>query len=126
MSEETKSLTVSDVKVEYDTKIIDFLLKKLSDIIASKGNINMSNIIEIATKLMQLVETYPKLKGDQKKTLVIECVKQFVKSNFPVDNEEATLNFIDLFLPSVIDIIISIDNSDIKIGVKKCFISCCK
>jgi len=69
---------------------------------------------------MQLVESYPLLKGSQKKNIVIFVLKKFVTSKVDVESQQQVLSFIDLFLPSVIDTLISLDNSEIEIKVKKC------
>ena len=82
----------------------------------------------IATNLMQIVEKYPKISGTQKKSLVIQVLKKFVIDQSDGDTENALLLFIDTFLPSVIDTIISVDVKDIVINIKKgvkSFFICC-
>ena len=100
---------------EFDEKTIEFLYNNLN-----ASSITTANIIEVTTKLMQLVESYPLLKGSQKKNIVIFVLKKFVTSKVDVESQQQVLSFIDLFLPSVIDTLISLDNSEIEIKMKKC------
>jgi hypothetical protein len=77
---------------------------------------------------MQIVEKYPKISGIQKKSLVIQVLKKFVIDQSDGDTENALLLFIDTFLPSVIDTIISVDVKDLVINIKKgvkSFFICC-
>lgn len=79
--------------------------------------------------LMQVVETYKNIKGDQKKNIVIKVLRMFVKNNCTPDESQNINLLIDLALPSIIDTIISIDKKKIKIKVGKFlkkFGSCCK
>jgi hypothetical protein len=111
------SETTPIIVKEFDEKIIESLYNNLN---AMSTSITTANIIELTTKLMQLVESYPLLKGSQKKNIVIFVLKKFVTSKVDVESQQQVLSFIDLFLPSVIDTLISLDNSEIEIKVKKC------
>ena len=104
---------------EFDEKILESLYNNLNAM-STSGSVTTSNIIELTTKLMQLVESYPLLKGSEKKNIVIFILKKFVTSKLEGDSQQQVLLFIDLFLPSVIDTLISLDNSQIEIKVKKC------
>lgn len=73
---------------------------------------------------MQIVEKYSKLSGEQKKSLVINVIKKFVVDHLDGDNETELLIFIDTFLPSVIDVMISIDKKELAIKIQKGFKLC--
>ena len=124
MIDETTGLT--DVEIITDD-LINKLYESLCMIIANK-KVTTINIVMIATNLMQIVEKYPKIAGTQKKSLVIQVLKKFVIDQSDGDTENALLLFIDTFLPSVIDTIISVDVKEIVINIKKgvkSFFICC-
>ena len=73
---------------------------------------------------MQVVETYPKLQGYEKKDLVLQVLRHYVEDHLDGDEESAVLLFIDLFLPSIIDGIISLDKKELVIKVKKGLKAC--
>jgi hypothetical protein len=106
---------------------VDRLYESLSKIIGDK-KVTTENIVLIATNLMQIVEKYPDLYGQQKKALVIYVLKKFVVDHLDGDAESFLLIFIDTLLPSVINTIIAVDKKEvvikIKKGLKACF-SCC-
>ncbi len=82
--------------------------------------LNASNIIVIATELMQVVEKYKTLTGSQKKTLVINVIKKLVNSTVDDESDKKTLNtIIDLTLPTVIDNLINAINGNIKFDKEK-------
>ncbi len=94
--------------------------------------ITPTNIIVIATELMQIVEKYKELTGPQKKMLVINVIKKVVNSQ--VDSEEtrnALNTIIDFTLPAVIDNLVSAINGEIKFNKEKVqsffkkYICCC-
>lgn len=82
--------------------------------------LNASNIIVIATELMQVVEKYKTMTGSQKKTLVINVIKKLVNSTVDDESDKKTLNtIIDLTLPTVIDNLINAMNGNIKFDKEK-------
>jgi hypothetical protein len=127
MSDETKvPLKVVELYVPA-TKDVDRLYESLSRIIINK-KVTTVNIVIIATNLMQIVEKYPNLLGVHKKSLVIYVLKKFVVNNIKGETELSLLLFIDMFLPSVMDIIISVDKKEISVKIGKglkTFFQCC-
>lgn len=126
MAEE--KVTLKNVELQlpaYD--LVDKLYSSLSRIIGDK-KVTTTNVVLITTNLMQIVEKYPDLHGEQKKTLVVHVLKRFVKDHLDGDGKSAILLFIHMFLPSVIDTIVSVDKKEIAVkmkkGLKACF-SCC-
>lgn len=123
MTDETK-IFLKENKVDLPTSnIIDKLYNSLSRIVEGE-KINTTNVVSIVTNLIQIVEKYPDIKGEQKKLLLIHVLKNFVKNNLDDEEKIAVLTFIDLFLPSVIDTIISVDKKEIVIKMKKSFKVC--
>ena len=90
--------------------------------------ITSTNVVLIATNLMQTVEKYPKLSGEQKKNLLLHVLKKYVKDKLDGSDEDNVLMFIDMFLPSVIDTIIQVDKKALVVSIKtglKALFSCC-
>ena len=82
--------------------------------------LNASNIIIIATELMQIVEKYKTLTGIQKKTLVINVVKKLVNTQFNTPEDKRAMELIiDFTLPIVIDNLISAINGNLKFDKEK-------
>jgi hypothetical protein len=83
-------------------------------------SINISNITDYVISLMKIIETIDKVKGVDKKKLVIFIIKKIVDKNIDDNYErEILFYFIDNMLPNVIDTIISIDKKKIIISVNK-------
>lgn len=102
-------------------KYVDGLYNTLTK---NNSPLTKENITIIVINLMQFVEKYPDLTGDQKKQLVIHVIKKFIKDTTSKEEEEVLLTFVDIFLPSVIDTLVSVDKKKIVIKLKKTFSSC--
>ncbi len=94
--------------------------------------ITPTNIIVIATELMQIVEKYKELTGPQKKMLVINVIKKVVNSQIDSQETRLALNtIIDFTLPTVIDNLVDAINGNIKFNKEKVqsffkkYICCC-
>jgi len=95
--------------------------------------ITTTNIIMIMNNLIQIVEQYKELTGNQKKMLVLDTLKKIINENITDENEKQQLIlFINITLPMVLDSIILAINGDMKFAKEKitgCFsklFSCCK
>jgi len=129
-SEKTKSEPIKKSHAEENLSLIlatsdtiDKLYESLARLVGDQ-KITAQNAVLIATNLMQIVENYPDLTGEQKKTIVLHVLKKFVRDTMNDNDEDAVIMFIDLFLPSVIDTIISVDKKKIMVNIKKGFASC--
>jgi hypothetical protein len=121
-----KNLHVT-IKETLPLKHVNKLYETLTYII-DKNELSTTNTVLISTNLMQIVEKYPGITGPQKKDLVIHVLKRFVIDHLNGENKQAMLLFIDAFLPSVIDTIISVDKKELAIKIRKGFkacLSCC-
>lgn len=116
-----------DMKIIPTIGISDKLYNSLSSLVGDE-KITTDNIVSIATNLMQIVDTYPELKGVEKKSMIMHVLKRFVRDRLDGDVENTVIMFIDLLLPSVIDTIVSVDKKEIVVKIhkslKSCF-SCC-
>lgn len=102
-------------------KYIDSLYNTLTK---NNSPLTKENITTIVLNLMQFVEKYPDLTGKQKKQLVIHVIKKFIKDTTDKEEEEVLLAFADIFLPTIVDTLVSVDKKEIVIKLKKTFSSC--
>ena len=110
----------------------DRLYQKLQEV--AKDGITSSNSTGIVLTLMQSVQTLGNLNGPQKKELVIDVVKKFIREKVDDENVKRDLQiFADLTLPPLIDEFVALNNRETRIKVKNCIgkiinrcLSCCK
>jgi hypothetical protein len=102
------------------------LLVKLEEMVfyikSILGNekITATNIVIIATSLMNVVEQYKDLTGSQKKMLIIDTIKRVINENInDVEERMALMVIVDFTLPPLIDTLISAINGNIKFEKKK-------
>jgi hypothetical protein len=95
--------------------------------------ITTTNIIMIMNNLIQIVEQYKELTGNQKKMLVLDTIKKIINENVTDENNKQQLIlFVNITLPVILDSIILAINGDMKFAKEKinsCFsklFSCCK
>jgi ribosomal protein S19 len=76
---------------------------------------------------MQIVECYKILTGEQKKAIVLHILNQLVEEQIENEEEmEIVKTIIALTLPSLIDAIVSLNNGELHLKVKKCCTFLCK
>lgn len=105
------------------SELINKLYSSLTNI-AKGEQITTLNIVLISTNLMQIVEKYPNINGEQKKALVIQVLARFTNDTLSGDDKIGVMLFINTFLPDIIDTIISVDKKQIIINIRKTFKSC--
>ena len=110
----------------------DRLYQKIQEV--AKDGITSSNITGIVLTLMQSVQTLGNLNGPQKKELVIDVVKKFIREKVDDENVKRDLQiFADLTLPPLIDEFVALNNRETRIKIKNCIgkiisrcLRCCK
>ena len=113
--------------MNYEEKISIVELNKLNNsltILVGRDKISPTNIMELCTALMKIVEP-TKNSGRYKKELIIHTLKLFVSEKMNPKEGMLIHTFIETFLPSIIDMIISVDKKKIKIAIKKIKFNCC-
>jgi len=108
--------------------MIDRLYNSITLLVGEK-ELTTENTMFIVAKLMQLVEKYPELHGEEKKKLIIYVIRLFAVDHLEGNTDLQVLTFIDTMLPSVIDTIVSVDRKKLIIKIKKgvkSFLSCFK
>jgi hypothetical protein len=84
-----------------------------------QGNINIPSIISYTTRVMEFVEGYKTLTGDQKKKLVVNTIMGAIeKSSMSAEDKK----FIATFLPTFIDTVILASKGILELNVVK---QCC-
>lgn len=107
---------MADTHIENLTKHIYTEAKETFDDLKN-GEIDTSNIINIATGLMSIVEKYPNLKGKDKKQIVITVLQELVDDIVKDDTLAMTLNIIiENTMSVVIDRIIDASKGKLKLG----------
>jgi hypothetical protein len=116
----------------------NILLTRLAELydysksILDTKKITTTNIIMIMNNLIQVVEKYKELTGNQKKMLVLDTLKKIINENVSDESEKQQLIlFVNITLPIILDSIISAINGNMKFAKEKisgCFsklFSCC-
>jgi hypothetical protein len=134
------------LKNDYETDLLnktDYLSNYVKCSIGESGILTSLNIVSIVNKLIHNVEKYDKLKGSEKKMLILDTLKKYNNDqncNYSENNIKDLLEkqllfiFIDNTLPQLIDTIVSAINGKNKfiktkqkpifVLLKKLF--CCK
>jgi len=88
--------------------------------------INETNIIQITTCIMELVEEYPNITGEQKKKIVIMLISKLV-DNSPLNDSKKNIvkTATNLILPAAIDAIVSASKSKFILNIRKKKHGCC-
>ena len=100
------------------SKLAMNLKSKFKSSLSSNGEITPKDIISFIIHLMQVVEKY-KINGSVKKEIVIQIIKEIVseyKNN--IEDIDSINNFMNTVLPSLIDIIVSLDKKQIYIRLE--------
>ena len=110
------------------TQFDNLLNKEVEDVlynyirsIVEKTHINNNNVIQVIVSLIQKIDSYKKLSGEDKKNIVLKTVKKFCNDNIPnnTDQKISIILFIDMFLPSIIDVLVSIDKRELILKISK-------
>lgn len=102
------------------SKYIDELYRQLLEF-KEKHGISLSNITRLCLYLMSYIETRKELKGKQKKELIMAVFQKYAD----MDEGHIYSPIVDM-LPDMIDVIVSVNNKEIKLDTspKSLFKSC--
>ena len=124
-----KVVNSTNVILTRSTTATENLYEELNKILAG-AKLNTSNLTVILVNLMQIVETYPKLTGSQKKEVILAAINMLIDDqNDNVEDAETLKLLVKMTLPNLIDTLVSIDKKQLNIKLKKfssyIFPSCC-
>ena len=108
-------------------EIIDSTFKYVKSVYGT--NITASNVVVIASNLIQVVEKYKDLPGNQKKLVVTSTIKMIVQEQTTMsESDKMAINvIIDSTLPTVIDGLVDAINGGMKFNketIKKKYLCC--
>lgn len=110
-NQDTKALFEHEMKVNY-------LVDKLKMMVS--GNINQNTLIFIITQAMLTMSEFKRLKGSQKKYIVIQALKRLINTSGDLDSDakQSLTLLVDMMVPSMIDTFVWIGNQKIKFNKK--------
>ena len=115
----TNQVELQQVVLTHSTTAVENLYEDLKTILAGT-KLNSSNIVAILVNLMQLVEKYPQLHGQQKKQVILYSINMLIDDQNDNVEDTATLKLlVQSTLPSIIDTLVSIDKKQIQIKIKQ-------
>ena len=100
-----------------DNKLLDTLeeLYNYSKAVINTKSISSITLITLTNKLIQIVEKYKELTGNQKKMLVLDTLTKIINENITDDLEkQELLTLITILLPKIIDTVVSAINGHMK------------
>jgi len=98
---------------------------KFDSFLNSDSRIEAKTILKFIIYLMQKVEKQ-KLDGMSKKEIVISIIKTILNENRNnIQNIDCIENFVNVILPKLIDIVISIDRKEVYIKLENSFKNAC-
>lgn len=95
---------------------VDQLVASIDSTLGPNGRITSLNLLSICINCMRLVESFPELKGIQKKDLVIKAITK-------MDSDSVIINM----LPEMIDTVINLEKGTITVSqaVAETAVGCC-
>lgn len=110
---------MSEINSERISEIIkndvDAISKSLED---SIKDLSLDNIIDLVPQLIKCVDKYKKLKGIEKKQLVIELINHFIDITDGFGDDAIIDPILKKIVPSVIDNLIKVDKKQLKLKKK--------
>lgn len=109
------------VVVNFVSKDDAYLSGIYKDLVSNvrSDSLNTANIINIITKCIELVETLPNRTGLEKKTFVLQLVKQTIVEFANEELKPSLISFVDVTGPSLIDTLIFVSKGKLAVNVKK-------
>ena len=108
---------------------VENLYRELKQLL-NGSKLTEGNVVSILISLMRFIDTFPNLRGYQKKLVILEAMNIMIDDQYK-DDPEHCLNLktlVSMTLPGVIDAFVEIDKKKINIKIKKSInnlIKCC-
>lgn len=102
---------------------VDNLYRELKQLL-NGSKLTEGNVVSILISLMRFIDTFPNLKGYQKKLVILEAMNimiddQYVRDDADIEHGENLKTLVSMTLPGVIDAFVEIDKKKIQIKIKK-------
>lgn len=96
--------------------IIEDIYKRLRSM-AIDRNITAGNVAIMASQIMELVEKYPELTGQEKQKIVIQLMKRMTEeSELGEEQKRLVSSIIDIALPNIINVVIKATHGLLEIN----------
>jgi hypothetical protein len=110
---------VTDVVLTTTNSTVERLYEEVKRLLHG-GKLTPTNVVMIMIDLMQIVDKYTELKGPQKKQVLLSALNMLIDDqNDNVEDVTDLKMLVKMTLPSVIDVIMSIDKKQLKIKTVK-------
>ena len=111
-----------------ENKSSDFLLdlksKAIVEAYSNLDNFSIDSLMSILPKLIQNVENYKNLKGEEKKNLVIKMLKHIIDITDGPGDDDIWDPILKRLVPSLIDTLIEVNDGKLKLRKKKTLLKC--
>jgi len=98
------------------TEIVDELYNSIKSLV--NDELDITKLMQITTTLMQVVETYSELKGQEKKGLILQVIDK-ISEELPEGTAKDVVKTTRPIIPNIIDTVISVDKGELKIKAKR-------
>jgi hypothetical protein len=115
MNDNKLKLKIGEVTISFPRVAAERMYEEVKKIIGN-GKLSTSNVVRIVISLMQIVETYVDLKGEQKKGVVIEALLYIIDQEIKDEiKKEQFKQLVLVMMPAVVDAFVQLDRSKLKI-----------
>ena len=125
----TELVQTQNVVITTTASAVESLYEEVKRLLQG-GKLTPTNVVMIMIDLMQIVDKYTTLKGSQKKQVLLSAITMLIDDqNDNVEDASDLKQLVKMTLPSVIDVVVSIDKKQLKIKAKKVWtmlLGCCK
>lgn len=82
-------------------------------------SIEISNIVTVITKSVEIVEHFTNKNGLEKKSMALKLVRRTIKEFVDEDMKASLIEFVDVVGPSFIDTLIFVSKGKLNVNIKK-------
>ncbi len=106
-------------------KYVSQLSANVKDIL--KDGLEEHEIIPLVFSLMKLVDKFTGLKGEQKKSIVLETLNGYIEENIQDENKKEFIKkVVNVVVPQAINVLAKVNKRKLRSFVKKVMSSCKK
>jgi hypothetical protein len=111
-----------DIEIKLDN-IVNNNFDKVKELFKSEiETLSLETIVDFIPHLIKYVESYKKLKGNEKKLLVLKLIRYIIDNTDGFGDDEIVDPILKLMVPSIIDNLIKVDQNHLRLKKQnKCF-----